>query len=59
MIPESPALSMSMGVMRADGTLETGIAVRHELLRQSCNTISIRYNFQTKEKGVSTCLKLN
>jgi hypothetical protein len=52
---------MIMDVMKADGTLETGIAVRHELLRlrQSCSTISIRYNFQTKEKGVSTCLKLN
>jgi hypothetical protein len=50
---------MIMDVMKADGTLEMGIAVRPELLRQSCNTISIRYNFQTKEKGVSTCLKLN
>jgi len=36
---------MSTAAMKADGTLEMILAAGHELLRQSCNTISIRYNF--------------
>jgi len=36
--------------MKDDVTLEMSLAARYELLRQSCNTVSIRYNFRSTEE---------